>query len=217
MKMLCTTTSLVLAAAAAMPAAAAVLFSQAPSLADNAVINATQGQAALVAEQFSFNGTGRQLVWWGTEAAAFRVELYGLANGARLIDTTQVTAEATSLLIDIDEVATPVWRFSIDLGDLAGGHYTLALRETAADAAGRSWYALRGQGGDGSSFSGWRARWQTTQGFDLALQVNGEPQRSVPAPATAGLVALGVVMALGALGALGPLRLGAATPRRRRR
>lgn len=189
--------TLVLAASAGMlctAQAATVLYQQGPSALANALANGSDGQAPLLAETFTFSGTGNTLSWWGTPAGAFDISLVaGDGTGPVFAKPAVVsTAAGFSVLVDIDgdlqDDTVDVLRYSIDLGALAGGTYTLALRETSTDALGRSWFWLQGSSGDGRSISGLGEPDQQSNPFDLALRVDGTRASTVPEPGTLALV-----------------------------
>lgn len=177
------------AASAGLPAQAALLYEQVPSLGANAVANGTDGQAPRLAETFTFSGTAHTLAWWGTAAEGFDVSLHdGLGLGAALANFGSVQSTSTGLSIAIDGVGTEVFRYSIDVGSLAGGQYTLSVSEIASDALGLTWYWLQGQTGDGSSITDFGDRARGLNPFDLSIQVLGDTPRGLPAPPTGWLL-----------------------------
>lgn len=173
--------------------AAQVLLEQAPALQPDAVANGTDGQAPRLAESFSFSGTAHTLAWWGSAALAFDVSLYAGTDPlqAPLLHTHSVDAAAAGFNTLIDGIDTAVFRYSIDLGALGSGQYTLTVIETALDAEGSSWYWLQGAGGDGQSITGWGEPDQASNAFDLSLQVVGEPVQRVPLPPSWALMLMG--------------------------
>mgnify|MGYP001164248301 CR=1 FL=1 len=190
--------TLVLAASAGTLCSAqadAVLYQQAPSQSANALANGSEGQAPLLAETFSFSGTGTTLSWWGTPAGAFDISLVAGAGTGPVFAPRAVASAAAGFTVQVDidgdlqDDTVEVLRYSIDLGALAGGTYTLALRETSTDALGRSWFWLQGSSGDGMSISGLGEPDQQPNPFDLALRVDGERGGTVPEPGTLALVA----------------------------
>lgn len=174
--------------------AAAVLVDQAPLRSANALANGSDGQAPLLAETFSFTGTATTLSWWGTPGEGFDISLTAGLGTDPAFGRPGVSAQAAgfSVQVDIDgdlqDDTVDVYRYSIDLGALAGGTYTLAVRETSTDALGLSWFWLHGAPGDGSSVSGLGEPDQQANVFDLSLRVEG-PDGTVPEPASALLVA----------------------------
>jgi hypothetical protein len=170
--------------------AAVVLVEQSPVLTANALANGTDGQAPLLAETFSFGGTGSTLSWWGTPADGFDISLTQGAGSGPAFSTRAVAASPAGFTVDVDidgdlqDDTVDVWRYSIDLGALSGGTYTLALRETVLDAVGLSWFWLHGTPGDGLSISGLGERDQQRNPFDLSLRVEGERGGTVPEPST---------------------------------
>lgn len=197
--------ALTLAAAAATLStahAALVLYEQAPLHLANALANGTDGQAPLLAETFSFSGVASSLSWWGTPGEGFDVSLTSGAGTGPVFTQPSVTATAAGFTVSVDidgdlqDDTVDVYRYSIDLGALSAGTYTLALREITTDALGRSWFWLHGLAGDGGSISGLGEQDQQANPFDLSLRVEGERGGTVPEPATALLVAA----ALGLLG-----------------
>jgi hypothetical protein len=179
-----------LVALALTPAqAAVVLYEQAALQTANALANGTEDQAPLLAETFSFSGTGSTLSWWGTPAEGFDISLTAGAGSGPAFSARTVEATPAGFTVDVDidgdlqDDKVEVMRYSIGLGDLSGGTYTLALRETAADAAGGSWFWLHGAPGDGFSISGLDEPDQLRNGFDLSLRVDGERGGTVPEPA----------------------------------
>lgn len=186
----------------APPAQAAPLLLQPPSQAADALANGTKWQAPLLAESFSFAGTATSLSWWGTGAVGLEVSLTAGSGTGPSFGAAVVHAEAAgfNVVVDvdgdlIDDVAA-VYRYSIDLANLAGGSYTLAVRDAAADDAGMSWFWLHGSGGDGQSISGLDDPARSTNAFDLSLRVDGMPARAVPEPAALSLVLLGGWLAM---------------------
>ena len=188
-----------LAALISTPATAAVvLFEQPPLQQVDAAANGTDGQAPLLAETFAFTGTAHSLAWWGTRALGFQVGLFAsVGPGVQpLLSTQDVTTAPAGFAVEIDGLAADIYRYSIDLGNLAEGTYAVAVSETLIDADGGSWYWLHGSAGDGASISGLGERDQTVNSFDLSLQLIGDPRdQHLPEPAswvlalTAGLAA----------------------------
>jgi hypothetical protein len=161
--------------------ASAVLLEQAPSPQANAAANGTDGQAPLLAENFVFEGTAHALAWWGTLHGGFQVDVY--QGNTRVFATQTVSSTQAGFGIDIDDVPRDIYLYSIDIGSLAGGSYTLAVSDIGIDALLGSWYWLQGSGGDGQSISGLGERDQTVNPFDLSLRVLGERDATpVPAP-----------------------------------
>jgi hypothetical protein len=189
-------------------ATAAALVNQAPLSGANQVVNGTDGQLLAPAESFSFAGTGEELSWWGTAGGEFSVWLFDSANLATplLSFTPSFAGLSASDQIEIDSVATDVFRYSLNLGALAGGNYTVQIAETAIDAQGGSWYWVRGAGGDGRSFAGVTDPGGTSYDFDLALRVDGRPPTGQPLP-LAPTWALLAAAALAGIGATGRQRL----------
>ncbi len=192
-------TALLAAMVSAPAAASQVLLEQSPLQQVDAAANGTDGQAPLLAETFTFAGTAHSLAWWGTRALGFQVSLYTqIGPGAPAFLSTQDVASAPAgFAVEIDGLATDIYRYSIELGTLAEGQYALAVSETLIDADGATWYWLHGSAGDGASISGLGERDQSVNAFDLSLQVIGDPRdQRVPEPAswvlaaTAGLAAL---------------------------
>jgi len=182
---------LALSAIAMTPAhAAVVLYEQAPLQTANSLANGTDGQAPLLAETFSFSGTGSTLSWWGTPAGGFDISLTAGAGSGPAFSARTVATTPAGFSVDVDidgdlqDDTVEVLRYSIDLGALSGGTYTLALRETTTDAALRSWFWLHGAPGDGLSISGLGEPDQQPNGFDLSLRVDGERGGTVPEPAS---------------------------------
>ena len=207
--------ALLLAAASATVGtaqAATVLSEQAPLQAPDALANGTDGQAPLLAETFTFSGVASSLSWWGTAGEGFDVSLTPGAGTGPVFTQPLVIATLAGFTVSVDidgdlqNDTAEVYQYSINLGALGAGTYTLALRETAADAKGQSWFWLHGQPGDGSSISGLGEQDQQPNRFDLSLRVEGERGGTVPEPASALLVAV----ALGLLGARSARRRGPA-------
>lgn len=173
--------------------AAQVLLEQAPALQPDAVANGTDGQAPRLAESFSFSGTAHTLAWWGSDALAFDVSLYAGTDPtqAPLLHTQAVGSAAAGFSTLIDGIETAVFRYTIDLGALGSGQYTLSVIETALDADSRSWFWLQGAPGDGQSITGWGEPDQASNAFDLSLQVVGDPVQRVPSPPSWALVLVG--------------------------
>lgn len=166
---------------------AALLMQQPPTLAAEDVRVGSEGQGALLAETFSFEGVGQQLVWWGTHSTGFTVRLHAAGDpSSSLLSTTLVSAMPTASTVSVGAVDLPVFRFSVDLPGLAGGTYTVSVLETALDPLGQTWYWLVGSGGDGEHISGFGEAFEVKDlGGDLALEVIGErPVVGVPTPAT---------------------------------
>lgn len=186
-----------LAASSFVPAHAALtLVNQPTLLSDEAAANGTLFQTNLLAETFSFTGTAHTLSWWGTEASTLSVQLYAGSNlaAAPVFSQTGVAGVATADTIVIKDVqgveqSPTVYRFTVDLGNLAAGGYTLTVVDTTADDDDGSWYWLLGSGGEGESLSIDDDGVQVTNLFDLSLQVEGERGTQVPEPATLALVA----------------------------
>jgi hypothetical protein len=190
--------ALALAAAAATLStahAAAVLYEQAPLQTANALANGSDGQAPLLAETFSFSGVASSLSWWGTPGEGFDVSLTSGAGTGPVFAQPSITATAAGFTVSVDidgdlqDDTVDVYRYTIDLGALSAGTYTLALRETTTDALGLSWFWLHGKAGDGRSISGLGERDQQDNRFDLSLRVDGERGGTVPEPASVLLVA----------------------------
>jgi PEP-CTERM motif len=207
--------ALLLAAASATVGTAQatnVLYEQAPLQTANALANGSDGQAPLLAETFTFSGVASSLSWWGTPGEGFDVSLTSGSGTGPVFTQPSVTATAAGFTVSVDidgdlqDDTVDVYRYSIDLGALSAGTYTLALREITTDALGRSWFWLHGQAGDGGSISGLGERDQQPNLFDLSLRVDGERGGTVPEPATALMVAA----ALGLLGARSTRRRGPA-------
>lgn len=183
--------------------AAAVLVEQAPLQATNALANGSDGQAPLLAETFSFSGTASTLSWWGTPGEGFDISLTaGDATGPSFKrPAVSAVAAGFSVLVDIDgdlqDDTVDVVQYSMDLGALSGGTYTLAIRETTTDALGLSWFWLHGAPGDGRSVSGLGERDQQDNDFDLSLRVEGRRGGTVPEPGSA-LLAVAALALLGA-------------------
>jgi len=156
--------------------------------------NGSDGQAPLLAETFTFAGIGTTLSWWGTPGEGFDLSLTAGSGTGPSFSQPSVSAAAAgfSVVVDIDgdlqDDTVDVVRYSIDLGTLSGGTYTLAIRETTTDALGRSWFWLHGAPGDGGSISGLGEPDQQANAFDLSLRVEGSGG-TVPEPASALLVA----------------------------
>ena len=206
--------ALVLAAASATVGTAqatTVLYEQAPLQAADALANGTDGQAPLLAETFTFSGLASSLSWWGTAGQGFEVSLTSGTGTGPVFTQPAVSSALAGFTVSVDidgdlqNDTAEVYQYRIDLGALGAGTYTLALRETTADAQGQSWFWLHGQPGDGSSISGLGERDQQSNRFDLSLRVDGERGGTVPEPATALLVAV----ALGLLGVRSARRRGA--------
>jgi hypothetical protein len=179
--------------------AATTLYQQSPLQSANALANGTDGQAPLLAETFSFSGTALSLSWWGTAGSAFDVSLVIGSAGSPNFLQPAVTSSAAGfqVLVDVDgdlqDDLVDVFRYSMALPSLSAGTYTLALRETAADALGRSWFWLHGAPGDGTSISGLGERDQSRNAFDLSLSVQGDAGvNPVPTPGTGALLLLGL-------------------------
>jgi hypothetical protein len=183
--------------------AAVVLYEQAPLTTAGALANGTDGQAPLLAETFSFSGVASSLSWWGTAGAGFDVSLTSGAGTGPLFSQPTVSQAAAGFTVSVDvdgdlqDDTVDVFRYSIDLGALGAGTYTLAVRETSADAQGQSWFWLQGRPGDNSSITGLGERDQDLNRFDLSLRVDGLRDGTVPEPASALLVtaALGTLVA----------------------
>lgn len=206
---------LVAACAATLDTAQAtsVLYEQAPLTQAQSI--ASQGQHGLLVETFTVE-TGevaKVLSWWGTAAEGFDISLVpgaGSAPNPAARSFTFVEA-GFSVLVDIDGDPQTgnddgledekVYLFSIDVGALPEGTYSLGIWETTTDANLRSWFWLHGATGDGSS-----QYWTIDPSVmpegdanrnDMSLRVEGEPGRTVPAPGSAPLAAaaLGVLVA----------------------
>lgn len=169
--------------------AAVVLYEQTPLQTANALANGTDGQAPLLAETFSFSGSGSTLSWWGTPADGFDISLTAGAGSGPAFSARTVSATLAGFTVDVDingdlqDDTVEVWRYSIELGALSGGTYTLALRENVVDSVGLSWFWLHGAPGDGLSISGLGERDRQSNRFDLSLRVDGERGGTVPEPA----------------------------------
>lgn len=193
-----------LAIACGCPAqATTVLHEQAFLTTTGALANGTDGQAPLLAETFSFSGEASSLSWWGTAGSGFDVSLTSGAGTGPLFSQPTVSRAAAGFTVSVDvdgdlqDDTVDVFRYSIDLGALGAGTYTLAVRETTADAQGLSWFWLQGRPGDGLSITGLGERDQDVNRFDLSLRVEGLRGGTVPEPASVLLVvaALGTLVA----------------------
>lgn len=180
---------------AASAQATAVLYQQAPLQQADALANGSDGQAPLLAETFSFNGTASALSWWGTPGEGFDISLTAGAGSGPIFSARSVAFQAAGITVEVDidgdlqGDTVDVYRYSIDLGALPAGTYTLAVRETSTDALGLSWFWLHGAPGDGVSLSGLGERDLQRNAFDLSLRVDGERGGSVPEPGSLLLVA----------------------------
>lgn len=180
---------------AAPAQATAVLYEQAPLQQADALANGSDGQAPLLAETFSFTGTASALSWWGTPGEGFDISLTAGAGSGPSFSARSVAVQAAGFTVEVDidgdlqADSADVYRYSIDLGALPGGTYTLAVRETSTDALGLSWFWLHGAPGDGVSLSGLGERDLQRNAFDLSLRVDGERGGSVPEPGSLLLVA----------------------------
>lgn len=180
---------------AAPAQATAVLYEQAPLQQPDALANGSDGQAPLLAETFSFSGTASALSWWGTPGEGFDISLSAGAGSGPSFSAQSVAFQAAGFTVEVDidgdlqADTVDVYRYSIDLGALPAGTYTLAVRETSTDALGLSWFWLHGAPGDGVSLSGLGERDLQRNAFDLSLRVDGERGGSVPEPGSLLLVA----------------------------
>lgn len=116
--------------------AAVVLYEQAPMTTAGALANGTDGQAPLLAETFSFSGVASSLSWWGTAGAGFDVSLTSGAGTGPLFSQPTVSQAAAGFTVSRCRRRSAgrhmdVFRYSIDLGALGAGTYTLAVRETS--------------------------------------------------------------------------------------
>ena len=203
-------------------------FEQVPVGTDDAVAPASLMQAGLLVQSFSMSSSATSLSWWGTaaEPTGFWVSLQpGLDSPPDLSTPWTVTRhDQTSgdpaprigiqVLADVDnDPDTPmelelqqfdVYRYSIDLGVLPAGDYSLAIWETKEDLAGRSWFWLHGIPASSGRLSrswdydedGLLVPHDELNGFALSLRLEGERGGAVPEPMTAWLVAA----AMGLLG-----------------
>lgn len=179
-------------------AAVTTLFEQLPDTQNALGAMGSSPVSPLLAERFSFTGTGQRLSWWGTQAVGFNVNVYaGDGSGSALRTFNSATPEAAGFQlknVDIDENGTlddvDVYRFEVDLANLAGGSYTVSIEEVGGVDLGRLWYWLQGTGGDGDgeSIVGFKDAADVNT-FDLSLRVTGEPDTRVPEPTTLALVA----------------------------
>lgn len=180
---------------AASAQATAVLYEQAPLQQADALANGSDGQAPLLAETFSFTGTASALSWWGTPGEGFDISLTAGAGSGPIFSARSVAFQAAGFTVEVDidgdlqGDTVDVYRYSIDLGALPAGTYTLAVRENSTDALGLSWFWLHGAPGDGVSLSGLGERDLQRNAFDLSLRVDGERGGSVPEPGSLLLVA----------------------------
>lgn len=186
--------------------AAAVLYEQASLQFAGAMANGTDGQALLLSETFAFSGTASSLSWWGTAGSGFDVSLT-VGNGTSLVflqPPVASTPAGFTVMADVDSVIdadgnlheeeVEVFRYTIDLGALSGGTYTLAIRDTASDALQRTWFWLHGAQRDGPAQSvDPDAGTTTPNSFDLSLRVEGERSGTVPEPASLGLALCALV------------------------
>jgi hypothetical protein len=176
--------------------AALTLYKQPLSLDPDAAAGATLNQTNPLVETFSFTGTAQTLSWWGTDDVTLQVSLYAGDNLAALPVRTQTGVSGTptgdSIAISDgngDPQSFDVFRYSIDLGALTAGAYTLTVIDIAADDEGLSWYWLYGSGGDGLSSSVDEFGVRSPNSFDLSLLVEGERRSAVPEPAMLALLA----------------------------
>lgn len=180
---------------AAPAQATAVLYEQAPLQQPDALASGSDGQAPLLAETFSFSGTASAVSWWGTPGEGFDISLTAGAGSGPSFSARSVAFQAAGFTVEVDidgdlqADTVDVYRYSIDLGALPAGTYTLAVRETSTDALGLSWFWLHGAPGDGVSLSGLGERDLQRNAFDLSLRVDGERGGSVPEPGSLLLVA----------------------------
>ena len=191
---------------AASPSQAGLLVQQAPLTAANQVVVASDGQALLPAEDFSFNGTANTLSWWGTYGIDFFISLYAQTDTAAPLQEfmPSFAGLAPVATMEVDGQTRDIYRYSLDLGALPAGSYTVSIGELSVDALlGETWYWLRGAGGDGLSRYGLGDPGGGRFGFDLSLQVDGDQAVKVPLPGTLPLLLLGSLLAW---------RLGRSTP-----
>lgn len=195
-----------LSAMVTAPAHAALLVHQPPSLSLGAVQVGSEGQGATLLETFAYAGTGHELAWWGTaveQPGDLIVDLFRQGPGNTLLPLASampVTAASAAGTIDIEDspllISLPVFRYSIDLGQLAGGAYALSVREVGLNTPGGTWYWLTSAVGDGDSFSivpelGDRV----SNGVDLSLQVLGDRAGQLPLPGTVPLALCALLLA----------------------
>lgn len=181
------------------PTHAAPLVLQAPSYGIDAAANGNLDWTTRMAEVFSFSGTGQTLSWWGTHQTGLNVDLWAGDQNAAVFSATGVPASialgpvvaAADGSIVIDGVPVDVFRYSVSLGGLAGGTYTLAIDGFDDDRpADLIWFWLHGLQGDGHSLTNVGDAGVQVNGFDLALRVEGERNGSVPEPGSLMLVVL---------------------------
>ena len=209
--------------------AAPALFEQLPLGSLDAVATASKAQAGLLVQSFSFSGSAASLSWWGTFAdpQGFEVSLQpGAGTAPDLSKPWTVTRDGLEgqigiqVLVDADgDPDTPmelqvqtfdVYRYSIDLGTLSGGDYSLGVWETTDDL---TWFWLHGAPMAPDTLSrSWDYEpprvepFAEANAFALSLHVDGGRGTPVPEPASALLVAA----ALGALTARPQRRRGPA-------
>jgi len=183
----------------ALPAPAAPLVLQAPSYGIDAAANGNLDWTTRMAEVFSFSGTGQTLSWWGTHQTGLNVDLWAGDQSTAVFSDTGVPAsialgpivETLDGSIVVDGETLSVWRYSVSLGGLSGGTYTLAIDGFDDDRpADLIWFWLKGLQGDGHSLTNVGDAGVQANGFDLALRVDGERNGSVPEPGSLMLVVL---------------------------
>lgn len=190
-------------------AQAAVLTEQPPDLlTPDAVVNGTEFQASRMAEGFSFQGSAHTLTWWGTAGGQFTVELYATADLATpLVSVAGPVPGVAVGSLEVDGADATVYAFTVALGTLAGGDYTVSIRETALDAQLETWYWLRSTQGDGQSIRGlgegsssFSDHYSDINDFDLALRVDGDAMAAAELGAPPTLLLAALASALAGLG-----------------